>query len=1243
MLEIITQIRNLGLTAQDIENLKTQLEAIINDPNASAEEKAQAQSILNAINNGASAGEIIFTLLNAITFDSMFADEAKASWEADKEKRQAAIGQIAERLGLKKDENGRYYKDITYESEEGYYTERTYYNITVDNNGTVTLSHQEGNYDDELGSNDTVIDGTWNLSAPGFGLTQEQIDAFKSEAQRKEEIADEYWEDLGLDPNIDWENLSPEIRDIFQGYEDKLWLNMDNSVVLDWNLGMLVPDPAMGEAAKEFISILYCFLTIVNIIETKKSIQDAIWELLYGNIGNSEDDKYLSGIFAEKMQIQMQALATYLKSYFDFINKYNQARFSQLQKEIEEKAREKAKDENSCWHGKAHEEALFQKYYGQYMQKLTEKYENVQKQISAVLDSIFDGMIDLFGNDKSGLLDDVKDGTNSENLRRDAGTGKYDKEDLNNEIFNEIYDKLTSAMNLRDVLLIIEDAKDEIRDAVFQIMTGIRSGNSSSISSLLAANGALKALTMTMFNLFINSISMEIQMHNLHEEFREMQDKAEEALDDMDWGFWISWIGGPLGWLIYKYIIEPLLFAKSNLDFVKNTDDGVTYTFFYYDMIADLLAEQAEEDDEDTIYGAFNDSENGIRDAINDVSEEDLFEEDKNGFWDINEEKLAELRKRVLGLINLQIALVTIINAKDEIKDSVFEIMNGLRSRAGTRGKLLLGIIRAIANKYLMALDLQIDTLMKKVQEHNTQRQELLDAEEAWQDAKWNALRVAISLGAIIASFLIPGVGVAIGAALVVALFEYLNYKREEEEYEKWKDIDYESEEKLVPDDYTETGDPIIDAFNRAEAEMARAINNLHFGNSTMGIGDDMLMVDSSSFMEASSQLTSLYMLQMMLLLVTKARQELKNIIIAMTMGVSSGSFGEAVKDSITFNFMNMSELMNLRINQIVQEVDATNRKTLAEEQMNEAREDFFNSLISLAITAVFSLLRILTTLQKIKGMFENVEKAREILEKAQKITTVLDGARRIYDRIKDAQKNAKEDFGKLEEAKRKAIEAVNAAFEDQEGEYFVGLAAALRQAILSMNTSLVEGVGNGMVGLNEANFIMLQVAIDKIFRRLEVLVMILEAKQSIRDMVSGGGGDSGWDLVLSAVDAQKQMAMQFLGYMKMQVDAFVDRHNQINEAKRALAYVYVSAVFEALSLAVMVGDIISEDWLSNLIEKIPVLNKIDKLFESMGLSGYIAEKALLAMIRQVIIDTISDKIFEHWANEWEKPLKGKN
>jgi len=1065
--------------------------------------------------------------------------EAANEYGVDAAKRQEVLNKILEALGLT-------YAGFDMQGHKYYVDENgNYYTVEVTENGVVvtevTVAKDQWGF---IRITSTSNSTTYGLDDSRFGLTQEEIDSYDSTATRISEKHAQNMCDLGLPENFDPRSISQELKDIVNEFKDKFWLREDD--------GYLYVDPRFYETMKR-LEGLYNLLTLLFILQNaKQEMRAAVLEIMTG----IKQDSKSSALDAVENQHQIATTRMRYQLYVlqRYANSHNQREYQKRLKEAREAAENEAESSGWNWFNKVITlgaggamERDEEYHYQNNKERIDGEMMNFRQRVEAEYEKAFGegtnfGSGDPFSGDIDSLIDNE---LTFGNISVDVGG---DKIDVNGDAVSAADRRLTALQNLRRLWHMFQMAKSKMRQTVAEIVQE-REGGSSNLEGIVmgALDNAAKFEKQVFSNL-IGQMQSVIIYNNQMVEAREAADKANAH-------WWVSMftslpiLGMPLEW-IGDFVVETVFFF-----------DGDNAHFGISDVSAQDLIDQTFRTKNENVRRILNSDE----EAMNAVSEYErrmwgvaaeldsveAYSEGKDGIRNINEDYVNALRDKMAKLQNV-IRLITMLKrAQYNLRSIISKIMRG----SGEISELVSAdTLDSIGDSKRLAFELKLQNLKNRIQEHNKR---VLEA-AALKQALWRVTGLFAGLMIATVAILTGGIGLLAAIPLIASLATLggslgnliYNYTNKVDE-NSFNDAAFYG---TTPEEVS--GNVAVDAYRRTERITEQKVDTLT-GDSHKDIGKNGAWFDSESqwgldakaLMDVNAGINKLHNLQKLLIMLVQAQQDMRNLILASTTGVSTTDNSDMVQASNRASAQNKIAALELKREMIADIVAAHNRAVMQDADIEKSWIQFTVSAGS-AIAGGLGAGLVEGGANWVGGMTEGMfwgGVINSVINLAYAITEAVEA---------DTNKNIQGILDGLYKSDRR-VQA--SKLEDAE-----------QSSVYAAGRDLVTDAGSRNVAVNAVAFSNLSQKLEKLYNQQIGLVMVAQARNRMLKNVArivGLANAAESDLSMEAVYEARESAQKNLDILKQKVQEFVDCRNRENQARRQLTLAIVAVAMTALNV----------------------------------------------------------------------------
>lgn len=943
-----------------------------------------------------------------------------------------------------------------------------------------------------------------------------------------------------------------------QNIEDEL-ANSDDFMD-DWDPndpdGYQVPNERLLELAMRYQVILNTMLVIAMVLDAKHEARMGNFKRWFTPKDKPppEEDKgkNISEIVGKSVNKGSKAINQLMKGILDEITKHNEAVKGE---KIEEAKKEAARIADSFWNdvgdffGAKSTEREKNYELAKRKEKIEKEFAELQKKIADVFEKatqyyigtqLMDDDFDPF----AGKIRDQFEKTNEENLINDAGNG-YQDINKDNALAFQMW--LTNLENLRAAYFKVKLAVQKAKRLALEAQTGIKyKTNVSSLLSKLMTEATI--MEKQLFINMVNQIQQQIVAWNNYVTAGYEKKRAKA----MYISGWVGRLMGGIPGILFSYLSTKLtdwitleiLDATIDDDF-NPSDLNMDEVYRVLEKISGAVGKTNEET-KDAIFEFLNEMDRRQQEYIEEMSQKGI-NRIEDGFFVVNwtevnriSEKLLALQRSVEGVINVAISI-----AKARSQAIATVAGKGMTEDID----MVKGMVTSKLKDARLAFLLKADSILKKVDEHNKQRLQKLQLERARYAAGGMIVGIAVAVILIVLNVVSFGASTPLTVMAMIGFISACGGAGA-----ALGEITYQSQHSVNDnlhkletfyDDYTAevTGDAIIDAFNRVEAQIRKHIDNIN-SSTYIDIGDDMRGLDIAAAIEARNEITQMRILQLTLLSIQKTLSNTK----AANIGRGGGipvviDDGAMVKAGFDAHYEQAVSAFERKIMLVMDEIQSHNAKVEADRALTSAWISFGFNLASAVASGVSGG----------GGHFDTFANL-EVGDKIAKVgVDVLNGGFQVANLVLNYLRS-QEDYGAFFQDQELLVALVDQIYAETGDEVRDRAAKKLKEVIKSMNLDLVEGKKHGKVAINQKYFFALLRKIDHIFNNLIAQATVAQALAESRNSVlrSSAGAyvvDADPSLTLESLQAEQQAARQMVQYMYQRVQDYVQRTNAIAEA----------------------------------------------------------------------------------------------
>ncbi|MEK6557139.1 MAG: hypothetical protein AABZ14_02435, partial [Candidatus Margulisiibacteriota bacterium] len=371
------------------------------------------------------------------------------------------------------------------------------------------------------------------------------------------------------------------------------------------------------------------------------------------------------------------------------------------------------------------------------------------------------------------------------------------------------------------------------------------------------------------------------------------------------------------------------------------------------------------------------------------------------------------------------------------------------------------------------------------------------------------------------------------------------------------------------------------------EKKIYEEINKISFANSTISIGNGFVGINPVALSEATVAITRFLAAIMAVLMVTRAVEDIRAVVVALTLGVQYVSGFEYVVTGVKILNTDATGALSTRRQQLELDIEGYNRMIQAKHDLEDAKKAFQSAMvfgaiqIVLSVALAFASAYLSTQQAPVTGGPPGAHlRNAQLLVVSLYVAKFLVGAMKHLSDLRLAQEKVnREKFGDVEKANVLLMAYFDKLYLGKEEDPVI---RQVKKALKSMNLSLVESSANGMITLNSGYLAELQYLVAEIFEHQNAILEALQALAEARDIVRG----MTWRIPATSerfAEARvvnqlwNQALNQLLQISATNIGDYITRYNARVQAELNLAVltakIMVQMVFEGLNLA---GSIVS-------------------------------------------------------------------
>lgn len=1141
--------------------------------------------------------------------------EAEAAREADADlindvaqRVQDAIDQIADALGLDKvtfhgegagsgcgdrtvyrDENGNYY-DIYFDSETG---EIVVVQVTVDAEYQfipftpicIGKTYKLENY-----RNERRYDVDEFADQIG-GVTEEELEALKSVEERVEEMHEENMHRMGLPEDWDPRDVALEDNEIecLAEYRDMMWLGEDGSY--------LYIDEKTLEFTEDLIKMYTLKSLLFMLVSAYNSTKQLVQEATLG-VENKEGETDLVEVAQIDKDAAMTKLRYTLHALQKYINSHNNCTRQEKLNDAKQRAYDDARSDAGSiaaavltWGASSAMDRKQNELEQRYTAEVEEEYEAFQRRVEEKYEAALDGLNfdggDPFGSAIDGIMNDL----GIDSLMVDVGGGNIDINQnqengmtVSNEDGTGIRDQLIAKQNVMKLWYMLKLAVAKLQQSVHETSSGREIKHNADGLVLSTINDILQ-FQQTSCSELINKMLGIRDTHNAAVYAREMEDYWHDM-----------WIGSMVSMAFFMFSEVGGMWIDQHVETWRRWDDlsaagkaasivstcllltpitgdpgGLSIDFYESDLqIDEAKVEEIMQQLRDARTKMGQDIVNCSVDELALVIQEleamqwkliasldgqDMLEIGDEDLWSLNDKGVNQLRTELVALQNLQRLIFMLVRAKTRLSKMVSKLSLG-QSVKLTEQLDTNTLTHSMENR-LLAFELKLSNLKNRINQHNKHVLDHLRQLQTAFKAIFAVVGIAaavvllatgvVSGGTTLALAVVAAIGfIAALGSLGAALGNIIFHAAHPVDADFCQSEDF-FEQRPIRQTGTVVADKIAELEREAERQIDRINGDSHINVGRTGIftGQQQWALDPEIFMEVNNELRRILTLTNLMKMLAEAQVDQKT-----TVAGTTGATIQGNSDFVTSALQAVHKVYTQAVGakqDMLQDIIAAHNRQIASD------EDFWRSVVSGAISlastvtagvgssisnqatqVVGQVLSVLNTLWNTATACIDRYSKNEILPATQ------DAVNEIIQRVYKQQRNSRND--KLAETQREVMEALN-------------------------SSALVVGIGGGKIAVDVAAYYALRHEIEKLYNIEINQANLIDARTKLIKSIAQKTGLATGSANTSALDdahRAKDAALKDLEILNVNLNNYVDRHNQIEDAAKAMTMSLVSLLLEA-------------------------------------------------------------------------------
>ncbi|MBU0672807.1 MAG: hypothetical protein KJ732_07265 [Candidatus Margulisbacteria bacterium] len=529
-----------------------------------------------------------------------------------------------------------------------------------------------------------------------------------------------------------------------------------------------------------------------------------------------------------------------------------------------------------------------------------------------------------------------------------------------------------------------------------------------------------------------------------------------------------------------------------------------------------------------------------------------------DGYFQVNFSGLAGLAHQLAGIQNMIRAIQKSIEQRAAAKRTLFRAYTGLR--AGSDSPLIKGALEGILNQANVQFQSLSSYLGEVKQAHNWERQQEMAMDRATTTLVISLVTAGLcagigAVGGVVAGStaqVVAQVAVyafTIGQMLGNAIAGIINalagaWGNGETSYEASFDPDTSAVRKdttrSAKGDYA---DYIDHELNELYSEM------LNFSKSIISAGDDRVGIDPKLVSKLQKKLAMINNLITLLTSNQKLKASAKQIL-ASAYGVSVES-AESVEDLGRALIETNNQTFNFVKKLVGEKVEVMNRAAAAEDEVTAAGWKLGISVVAAGVGIALG--------STVNIAFLGVTSALMQISNA------------IFD-IANSLIHAKEDYGAFDkyaqENNKSSVRSDSSRTQSKTMELADVLDAQLAE-LSALDSSCLDNVGTGNIGLNMGTISETQLAMEKAFRIAGILTSIQQSRSEIQAKLSGKGSIVSSSAMDQALGNIQESLSAIVDSETEALETVVSRNNEMNAATRQAWQAGIKGLIAAASLII--------------------------------------------------------------------------
>ena len=989
------------------------------------------------------------------------------------------------------------------------------------------------------------------------------------------------------------------------------------------------------EAYEGGIDALYLLMLIAMVIEARERVVNYLMQG-FGAQPTEQGGKSLSECFGEMAQHFTEGAMRMASKLMTFIAQANQAIYNQKLEEAEAEYKRQAAEaeENTPWwcdipiFGAALESWFYHKpdevnhQFLKNKEAIEAQHYAAEQRMTRCYATLIALAIDRQSGEGSEQAKAILEDLDFDKLKQDAKNGF---EDLNKQLVYNMTKALESIQNYQKLQLQVQEARLKMVQNLVSCMSGVK------ISTPTQMLSALMELEFSFANFVftsaISQISAQITAKQSWVQAQKDLQKFEEylkakkifnlnlLLSSFVFGFVVEFFAATCGWDRYfalkyadKAVPDDFTPSKLSIPTLSETE------------IQELEAKAAAGDLGAKMALLQNQMNILLKDLLNDGLKK------MNGEYQaLDGNQIVRILDRMNGLNNQMFIMNMAVEAFLSITDMVTQGLTGVSSRPG--GKSISGsYLKSFQKLVSLCSEFNIDTMSKEVENYNRQEEQAKQI----QDAFWAAMMSSIFLAiAIVVTVLTFGLDLGVVGTILASVGSVFSIsgaisggKRfgEALSAEDYDDFDEDAAEDMVWEEFGDIDDQEQEAradeawarYSQIEKRLKRWLNSVSFNGFTLDMGNGYIGADPAAMAQAQKEMMQLYVEELLILMVERAKQNVQNMVI----GGLSGFYVPA-------SLSNGKELVDSRYQTIG--------------RMFSAKVDYLNNLVQFHNQALqlsrFADQGILSGVIQIITMCLPLAGESGLGWISQNAASITQGALSLANSLYNFYNVSAEAFSSDEMTARleEAMAIMDSVWEKSNDPVLRGFYDQISTDLGSMNLDLVESTAHGGLAINSKYFAMLQERFDSIFSKMEIIVSFSQYQNSAyRILLRGLGAPADIDASLpaSVVSALRENAMSCLAASFTGLQAYVDRWNQRVEAQKMILSALMSVVMSTVNFVCTCAETpnIQERMENFVADK---LGKIAGFLDHTKFGDILTKIMVEAVLNQGTMDWLSNEFFE--------------